>query len=111
MECSGSYRSPGLALFWNDKTEIRDGLLYSPPALIVEVISPSETRRWKEGKMSDYARIGVPEVWLCDPKTRTLEVRRLTQGRLESVSVLTEGLVEPSEFPGVRLAVAEIWPE
>jgi Uma2 family endonuclease len=100
-------RSPDLILFWRDRMEVRDGLYYSPPGLVVEVISPSENRRRKEGKMADYARIGVPEVWLCDPTAKTLEVRRLKSG---VVQVLTEGTVEPAEFPGVRVSVAEIWP-
>jgi Uma2 family endonuclease len=104
-------RSPDLILFWRDKMEIRDGLYYSAPALVVEIISPSENRRRKEGKMADYARIGVPEVWLGDPPTKTLEVRRLSNGRMEPVSVMTEGTVEPVEFPGVRVAIPEIWPE
>jgi Uma2 family endonuclease len=104
-------RSPDLILYWRDKMEIRDGLYYSPPALVVEIISPSENRRRKEGKMADYARIGVPEVWLCDPTKQTLEVRRLSGGRMEAVSLLTEGVVEPLEFPSVRIAVPDIWPE
>jgi hypothetical protein len=29
---------------------------------------------------------------------------------MEPVSVVTEGTVEPQEFPGVRVSVAEIWP-
>lgn len=104
-------RSPDLILYWRDKMEVRDGLYDSPPALVIEILSPSENRRRKEGKMADYARIGVPEVWLCDPPKRTLEVRRLSNGRMEPVSVLTEGTVEPFGFPGVRVAIPEIWPE
>ena len=91
--------------------EIRDGLYYSPPGLVVEIISPSENRKRREGKLADYARIGVREVWLCDPPKKTLEVRRLRGGTMEPVSVLTKGIVEPLEFPGVRVSVAEIWPE
>ncbi len=104
-------RSPDLIVFRRDKMEIRDGLYYSAPALVVEIISPSENRRRKEGKLADYARIGVPEVWLCDPQTRTLEVRMLVGGRMEAPAVLTGGEVEPQGFPGMRVTVAEIWPE
>ncbi len=104
-------RSPDLILFWRDRMEIRDGLYYSPPGLVVEIISPPKNRQRKEGKLADYARIGVPEVWLCDPPKKTLEVRRLNEGHMDAVCVLTEGIVEPQEFPGVGVSVAEIWPE
>jgi Uma2 family endonuclease len=103
-------RSPDLIVFWRDRMEIVDGLYCSPPALVVEIVSPTENRRRKEGKLADYARIGVPEVWLCDPPKKTLEVCRLSGNRMEPVSVVTEGTVEPQEFPGVRVSVAEIWP-
>src|ERR1700685_326549 len=36
-------RSPDLVLFWRDSMDLTDGLLWSPPGLVVEVISPSET--------------------------------------------------------------------
>src|SRR5258708_38520442 len=35
-------RSPDLALFWRANIVIQDGLYWSPPDLIVEVVSPSE---------------------------------------------------------------------
>jgi Uma2 family endonuclease len=104
-------RSPDLALYWNHKLEIRDGLYFSAPDLIIEILSPLENRRRKESKMADYAAIGVPEVWLCSPTERNVEVRRLVSGRMEPVSVLTEGSIEPLEFPGVHIAIPEIWPE
>jgi Uma2 family endonuclease len=38
-------RTPDLIMFWRDKMVIQDGLYWSPPGLIVEIISPSETQR------------------------------------------------------------------
>src|SRR5579872_1463165 len=57
-------RSPDMAVYWRDKVLIQDGLYWSPPDLVIEVISPSENKRRKEGKLEDYASIGVPEAWL-----------------------------------------------
>ena len=48
--------------------------LASPPLLVVEVISPSNTRRHVEGKLVDYRSIGVPECWLVNFPARTVEV-------------------------------------
>jgi Uma2 family endonuclease len=103
-------RSPDLIMFWRDKMEIKDGLYYSPPGLIVEILSPSEGRKRKEEKMEDYASIGVPEVWLCSPQAQSIEVRRLSSGKLERTAILVDGTLEPALFPGVTVAVAEIWP-
>ena len=104
-------RSPDLIVFWRDRMVIKDGLYYSPPGLVVEILSPSEGRRRKEGKMEDYASIGVPEVWLCSPEARSVEVRRLSEGKLARTAILVDGAVEARQFPGVSVGIPEIWPE
>jgi Uma2 family endonuclease len=102
-------RSPDLALYWRDKIVIRDGLYYSPPDLIVEIISPSENQKRKNEKIEDYASIGVPEVWVFSPVEKSVEVWRLDGGRLVKVADVG-AMLEPIRFPGVRVDPATIWP-
>jgi Uma2 family endonuclease len=45
-----------------------------PPALIVEVLSPSNPEHDRATKRLLYARAGVPEYWLVSPETATVEV-------------------------------------
>jgi Uma2 family endonuclease len=104
-------RSPDLVMFWRNRMQIEDGLYWSPPGLIVEVLSPSENRRRKEEKLADYASIGVPEVWLISPEAETVEVRQLKDGKLERISILADGSLQPSEFPEVSVSVSELFPE
>ena len=104
-------RSPDLAVFWQDKRVIVDGLDWSPPDLIIEVISPSETKRRKEEKMADYALIGVPEAWLVSPEAQSVEVRLLADGKLNTTGVFVGGSLQPTRFPGVSISIPEIWPE
>jgi Uma2 family endonuclease len=104
-------RSPDLILFWRDKMEIRDGLYYSAPGLVVEILSPSENRRRKQEKMDDYASIGVPEVWVCAPNERSIEVCRLENGQMQAQPPISSGLLELSQFPGVNVQAGSIWPD
>jgi len=104
-------RSPDLIMFWREQMVMQDGLYWSPPGLIIEVLSPSENRRRKEEKLADYAAIGVPEVWLVSPEAKTVEVRLLKEGNLERTAILTEGSVEPSKFPGVAISASDVFPE
>jgi Uma2 family endonuclease len=104
-------RTPDLILFWRERMEIVDGLYCSPPGLIVEVLSPSENRRRQDGKVEDYASIGVPEVWFISPEAHSVEVQRLRDSRLERSSIVMEGSLEPSQFPGVSVSVPELFPE
>ena len=45
-----------------------------PPDLVVEVLSPSNTRRDLEEKLEDYHQLGVLECWLVSPEGETIEV-------------------------------------
>jgi Uma2 family endonuclease len=103
-------RSPDVVVYWLDKMVLEDGLHWSPPGLVVEILSPSENRSRKEEKLTDYASIGVPEVWVISPKAKTVEIRQLNDGKLEQVSLLAEGDVQPSQFPEVTVSVPGLFP-
>ncbi len=46
-----------------------------PPDIAIEVVSPSEEETERlERKLSDYHRIGVPEVWIVYPEEKAVEV-------------------------------------
>jgi Uma2 family endonuclease len=104
-------RSPDLALYWRERDRVEDGLHHEAPDLIVEVLSPSENRGRKEGKIEDYASIGTPEVWLVSPEAQSVEIRLLEAGKLVRKAILVDGTLEPSRFPGVSLATSSIFPE
>jgi Uma2 family endonuclease len=103
-------RSPDLVVFWRDRMVITDGLYCSPADLIVEVLSPSETKRRQQEKLEDYESIGAPEVWLVDDKSRRVRVHLLTNGKLLAHEVAA-GNLKPTRFPGVSIPFAEIWPD
>src|SRR5918999_3005620 len=78
-------RQPDILYLSAERTGIRglaelQGLqfLEVPPDLVVEVLSPSNTRRDIEGKLEDYQRIGVKECWLFSPEAETTEVVSLS---------------------------------
>lgn len=104
-------RSPDLAVFWREKREVRDGIEWVPPDLVIEIISPSENKRRKEEKLSDYASIGVPEVWLVSPEAQSVEVRLLHGGTFERESIQVDGELRPTRFPGISIPVTAIWPD
>ena len=104
-------RVPDLAVFELATLVEQDGYIHSAPQLVVEVLSPANTRREREEKIADYASIGVPEVWVVSPEGRTVEILYLAEGYLRSAQVLREGVLTPRHFPGVQVEIARIWPE
>ncbi len=77
----------------------------------MEVLSPSENRRRQASKLEDYASISVPEVWFISPEAHSVEVQRLKDGRLERATILMEGPIQPSQFPGVSIDIPSLFPE
>jgi Uma2 family endonuclease len=104
-------RIPDLAVYEVASMVQKDGYMHSAPQLLVEVLSPANTRREREEKLNDYAAIGVPEVWVVSPEARTVEVLYLEDNCLRSNRVLANGTLTPKLFPHVKVEIAKIWPD
>jgi|ERR1017187_5675357 Uma2 family endonuclease len=104
-------RVPDLAVFDRSTIIEQDGYIHSAPQLLVEVLSPSNNRRERDEKLADYASLGVPEVWVISPETRTVEVLYLEDAYLRSDHILARGILTPKLFPHVNVDIAAIWPD
>lgn len=79
-----------------------------PPALIAEVLSPSTRAFDAIRKASDYARVGVEELWLIDPEPLAAQIlrRSSTAREYELVGELDpSGHLESPLLPGFSVAL------
>ena len=84
--------------------------LDTPPDLVVEILSPSNTRRQVEEKLADYRSIGVLEGWLVSFPARTVEVLRLSGDEVTVLGIYEMGDVLRSEaLPGFELPIADLF--
>jgi Uma2 family endonuclease len=104
-------RVPDLAVFVRNQIVEQEGYIHSAPELVVEVLSPANTRAERSEKLKDYERLGVPEVWVVSPEAQTVEVMLLNDGRLSTSALLREGQLKPAHFPGALVDIASIWPK
>src|SRR5438093_5178960 len=80
------------------------------PNLVVEILSPSSNRRDREEKLNLYQRYGLPEYWIVDLETRTVEVYLYAESRLEKVETLKTGdQLFSRQVPGLIVEVAEVF--
>ena len=85
-----------------------DAYFPEAPALVAEVVSPSEGASYLEGKIADYPASGARLVWLLFPKLRTARVH-LSNGA--SFQVAADGALEGGEIlPGFVVALADLFP-
>ena len=106
-----SMRIPDLAMFHKRNIVEHDGYIHSAPELVVEVLSPANTRSEREAKLRDYESIGVAEVWVVSPEAGTFEVLQLNDGKLATAALLREGQLRPTQFPHVTVDIASVWPD
>jgi len=104
-------RAPDIAVFIRSTMVGQDGYCHSAPQLVIEVLSPSETRKGIQEKLRDYESIGVSEVWPVRPEPSHVEVLLLEDGKLRRSVILAEGVLKPKHFPAVQIDIAEIWPD
>ena len=104
-------RQPDLLFISNARAAIiLEGRIHGGPDLAVEILSPSNSRAEIEGKLADYAHIGVRECWLIAPEGQTIEVLQLDSGEWKRLSIRGVGEnVETIVLQGLELSVFDIF--
>jgi Uma2 family endonuclease len=107
---------PDVAWFREERKRRMPGNPYltGPPDLVIEVLSDSTRSFDLMRKRTDYARVGVGELWLVDPDGPTAMVFRLPATPSTPVEyVLAEELAVPEALtspllPGLTIPLADL---
>ena len=83
-----------------------------PPALVVEVLSPSNPEHDRITKRALYARAGVAEYWIVSPEAATIAILTLNEGNYDVHARVggDEPLTSPS-FPALSGTAAQVFGE
>jgi len=80
------------------------------PDLCVEVLSPSNKQLDLKIKRLMYARYGLAELWIVDPKANTIRVFRLQEDPHRAVATYRVGdKLTTTLLPGFSLDLAEVF--
>lgn len=91
---------------------ISDQVIDGAPDLVVEVLSPGTARRDLSLKRSVYEDAQVPEYWIVDPESQSIEVLRIVDGAyvrgglFRRKDTLTSALL-----PGLEIVLGEVFPQ
>ena len=83
-------RQPDLMFFRKGRFDRTARITEYAPDLIIEIISPSNSRSHVDSKMQDYADIGVDECWWTSLSDHTLEVFTLVDGEWKLSGIYRE---------------------
>ena len=103
-------RQPDLLFVSNERGSILGERIEGGPDLVVEIISPNNTRAEIEGRLADYASLNVRECWLVYPQVRAVEMLRLEGGEWKRAYIRGTGeLLESAVLPGLELEISEFF--
>jgi Uma2 family endonuclease len=80
------------------------------PDMVVEILSPSNTRHEMLLKFRKFLAAGVREYWIVDGDEKTVEVHILDQGRYITSLAGDEDEIPVSILPGCVIKLKELWP-
>ena len=102
---------PDILFVSNEREHIRTPAnIQGAPDLIVEILSPSSSRRDWRDKRELYASHGVREYWIVDPANRIVWVLLLRDGVLEIGDAYGEGdTVTSTTLEGFSISLDEIF--
>ncbi len=80
------------------------------PDIVVEILSPSNTRSEMDARLEDYRQIGVYQCWLVSPEAETVEVIDLTGNEPRSLAIFgSEDTLTSDLLPGFELSLREVF--
>jgi Uma2 family endonuclease len=94
-----------------DMNGLNDKNYMGIPALIVEILSPSNEAHDLVTKMNLYQKFGVNEYWIVNPKIKTISIYKLNEsGFYEQFGVYkNEEILESATFNELKLSLKDIF--
>jgi len=104
---------PDIVFISNDNLRnIKEGRLFGPPDLVVEIVSPTSYYRDRYEKFRIYEEAGVKEYWLVYPGEKAIEVWALKESKYELYSIASnEGKVKSKVLEGFEVDLKEVFDE
>ncbi len=99
---------PDVLYIRKDRRRIVGSRVEGPPDLVVEIASPSTSRRDRLDKRVLYAEYGVAEYWMVDPVGKFIEFLLLEDGHYVVQNVGLDRYQSP-RLPEVTIDLAAFW--
>jgi excisionase family DNA binding protein len=92
------------------KAIVKDTRIDGPPTLVVEILSPANSRKDRLQKLQIYQGVKVQHYWLVNPEEKTLECFSLQDGTYALVATgMDDEVVGHPSFVGLSITLKALW--
>ncbi len=93
-----------------DKDKIKKQGCIGFPDFVLEILSPSTSKRDHREKFSLYEEYAVPEYWIVDPFNKCIIRNLLKNGKYEiQRAAFAEEVISPRQFPDLKVKVEDVF--
>ena len=82
---------------------------YGAPDLVIEILSPGNSKKEMKYKYALYEEAKVPEYWIIDPDHQNVLVYVLKDGKYQNPMNIIEGVIPSEKFPTLELSTDDIF--
>ena len=94
-----------------DKSKLQDNGIKGAPDIVIEILSPSTTKRDLDDKLNLYERAGVKEYIIADPLNRAMIAHRRDDGGRYSFRKVygADDVLDFGIFPELKINLSSVW--
>lgn len=92
-----------------DADKLDDKGCIGAPDLVVEILSPGNSKKELKTKFSLYEESGVKEYWIIHPEEEVIFIYVLKDGKYQSLPPLVDDFASSSIFPNLRVHTNDIF--
>ncbi len=79
------------------------------PDLIVEIISPGNSKKEMRNKFQLYEEVGVQEYWIIHPSEEHILVNVLEDGKYRTLRPIVDDYITSVKFPELKIHTSDIF--
>lgn len=93
-----------------DKTKIDEKGCLGAPNLIIEILSPGNSKKEMDIKYDLYEENGVTEYWIVSPESKTISIFVLKDAKYIGMKpILIDSVLQSPTFPNLKISVKKIF--
>lgn len=92
-----------------DENKLDDKGCIGAPDLIVEILSPGNSKKELKNKFELYEEYGVKEYWIVNPLDEVVYVHTLENGKYKGAFPITDDYIHSEVFPKVKIHTDEVF--